>query len=176
MTGKVRDTDDYPTEPFKDFQHKQEYKKRPYFARLNALLDIILKGLAVFLTVVPLGIFIFFVIVEFKRNTVIIDDFEVPKEIQEQGYTSRVFVKKLLDQIAFIKETSSTVLTQDITSTPSLKEAIKTTSIREIPTITFIKETPKTTWKSPEFLTVDNMSEIEVKIPGSIFSDRKSVV
>src|SRR3990172_6235229 len=108
MTGKVRDTDDYPTEPFKDFQHKQEYKKRPYFARLNALLDIILKGLAVFLTVVPLGIFIFFVIVEFKRNTVIIDDFEVPKEIQEQGYTSRAFVNKLLDQINIIQKTART--------------------------------------------------------------------
>ena len=83
MTEKVRDTDDYPTEPFKDFQKKRDPNKRPYFAKSNALLDIILKSLAVFLTVVPLGIFIFFVYVEFKKNTVIIDSFDVPKELQD---------------------------------------------------------------------------------------------
>lgn len=170
MTEKMRETDDYPTEPFRDFQPKPELNKRPYFVRSNALLDVILKGIAAFLAIVPLGIFGFFVCVEFKKNTVIIDDFEVPKEIQEQGYTSRAFVNKLLDQINIIKRPVRTPFEQGTIRSVPFQEATNLTSTREIKVPNFIKETPRTARRSAEFFTVDRVSEIEVKIPGSVFS------
>lgn len=170
MAVKDTETDDYPTEPFRDFQPKPEPNKRPYFARSNALLDVILKSLVVFLTSVPLIIFIIFVCVEFKRNTVIIDDFEIPKEIQEQGYTSKSFVNKLLDQINIIKRPAGTPFEQGTIRSVSFQEATNLTSTREIKVPNFIKETPRTARRSAEFFTVDSMSEIEVKIPGSVFS------
>lgn len=50
------------------------------------------------------------------------------------------------------------------------QEATNLTSTREIKVPNFIKETPRTARRSAEFFTVDSMSEIEVKIPGSVFS------
>jgi tetratricopeptide (TPR) repeat protein len=90
------------------FQPKQVSQKRRYLTGLADQLDIIRRILT---DVLIIGLFIFFGLltcVEFKKDSVVIEAFEVPEELQKQGYTGRALANKLLDQINFIKETTRT--------------------------------------------------------------------
>ena len=75
--------------------------------RLPDQLDIIRR---IIISVLVIGLFIFFCVFfcrEFNTKTVVIEPFEVPRELQERGYTGRALVNKLLDQIEIVKEAAT---------------------------------------------------------------------
>ncbi len=48
---------------------------------------------------------IFFISHELSKNVILIEHFEVPEELEKQGYTSRVIINKLIDKINLIGTT-----------------------------------------------------------------------
>jgi tetratricopeptide (TPR) repeat protein len=102
-------------EALRDSLRKQDTPRKTFFVTLANLLDTtpkIITGVwTIVLTILLFIVFVLFIppiYAEFSRDTVVLEAFEVPDALREQGFTDRAIANKLKDQLDLIYETAAT--------------------------------------------------------------------
>ena len=79
-------------------------KEKLYLEWFANKLKVICKIITYLSIIISFSIFIYIICIELFKKTLILDTFDVPKELQEKGYTNKVLLNKLNDQIKKIEE------------------------------------------------------------------------
>lgn len=88
-------------------------KKKSFLQKnkLNTIIHLFISVLKLKIILIILALsllFLFFSYLELRKDYVLIEPFNVPKDFEKYGFTGRVIAIKLNDQISFIKTTAAT--------------------------------------------------------------------
>jgi len=87
-------------------ENSEQPENQGYIAKIKGFFTKALSIYRIFLTtIIPLCVLLLFakVVYELVQNDLIVKPFDVPKELEEQGYSGTVIVNKLLDYMGEIK-------------------------------------------------------------------------